>query len=96
MNGDAHRNSTTMKAGYEPGTSGRRAKVSTAGIRFECPELLRRCAVLVDRILHGAEVRELPVEFPTKFELTINLKNARTLGLKVPTPILLRADEVIE
>jgi putative tryptophan/tyrosine transport system substrate-binding protein len=59
-------------------------------------DLLRRGAVLVDRILHGAEVSELPVEFPTKFELIINLKNARTLGLEVPTPILLRADEVIE
>jgi putative ABC transport system substrate-binding protein len=59
-------------------------------------DLVRRAAVLVDRILHGTELRELPVEFPTKFELTINLKTARTLGLELPTSILLRADEVIE
>ena len=59
-------------------------------------DLVRRGAVLVDRILHGTEVSELPVEFPTKFELTVNLKTARMLGLEVPTPILLRANEVID
>ena len=63
---------------------------------FDQVDIWRRAASYVDRILRGEKPGDLPVQFPTKFEMAVNLKTAKALGLAVPPSILLRATEVIE
>jgi putative ABC transport system substrate-binding protein len=66
----------------------------TYGVNFA--ELHRRSAVFIDKILKGSNPAILPVEQPTKFDLVINMKTAKALGIKIPDSIMLRADEIIE
>ena len=62
----------------------------------DLPDMFRRCGVYVGRILGGTKPADLPIEPPSRFELVVNLKTAKALGITIPETILVRADEVIE
>ena len=74
-------------------------EVRDGGLMSFCPDLAEsyhRAAALADRVLRGATPRDLPVEEPSRFTLSINMRTAAALGLNVPGSVLMRADEVIE
>jgi putative ABC transport system substrate-binding protein len=83
-----------LPAVYTDSVSARDGGLLSYGV--DRADIFRRAASYVDRILRGAKPGDLPVQFPTKFEMVVNLKTAKSLGLMVPQSILLRADEVIE
>ena len=82
-----------------PTLHGQQAYVKAGGLMSygaNIPDLFRRAGDYADKILHGTKPADLPVEQPTKFDLVVNLKTAKALGLTIPEAFLLRADEVIE
>jgi putative tryptophan/tyrosine transport system substrate-binding protein len=97
----SHRATIIMAAARNnvPVVSGQTTFARDGGLLSYGPDQIdnvRRAATYVDRVLRGAKPAELPVQFPTKFEMVVNLKTAKALGLTVPQSILLSADEVIE
>ena len=83
-----------MPAVYPFGSHVKQGGLVAYGV--ELNDLFRRAAVYVDRILKGEKPADLPVQAPTKYELVINVKTAKSLGINVPVSLLARADDVIE
>jgi putative ABC transport system substrate-binding protein len=82
-----------------PAVYGEREFVEVGGLMFygaSLAEMYRRSAVYVDRVLKGARPADLPIEQPTKFELIVNQKTARSIGVSLPRSLLLRADQIVE
>ena len=82
-----------------PAIASNRRLVAAGGLltyATDAPDNYRRAATYVDRIFRGAKISELPVQFPTKFNLVINLKAGKAIGLTIPATLIARADEVIE
>jgi putative ABC transport system substrate-binding protein len=81
-----------------PAMAGLREYVDAGGLMAygaSLPDLFRRAGLVVAKILTGAKPADLPIERPTKFELVVNLKTAKALGLTMPQSILVRADEIV-
>ena len=98
-NANRNRISTVALGVKLPTMCGLRDYVEAGGLMSygpNIPDLFRRSAGLVDKILRGTKPADIPVEQPTKFELIVNLRTAKALGLEVPPMLLARADEVIE
>src|SRR5262249_24782491 len=96
-----HRGTITELAAKHrmPGIYAAREFIDAGGLALygvSYPDLYRRAATYVDRIFKGAKPADLPIEQPTRFELVLNLKTAKALGLEMPASVLARADEVIE
>jgi putative tryptophan/tyrosine transport system substrate-binding protein len=99
MNTNRIRINTLALGARLPTMHGFREYVESGGLMSygpNLPALFRRAAEIVDKILHGTKLADIPVEQPTKFDLVINLTTAKALGLEVPPTLLARADEVIE
>ena len=82
-----------------PSTYGSRETVNAGGLMYygaDVADIYRRVATYVDKILKGAKPADLPVEQPTKFELFINLKTAKQIGLTIPNSVLAKTDRVIK
>jgi putative ABC transport system substrate-binding protein len=99
VNNNRIRIHTLSRAARLPTMHGVRDNVEAGGLMSygsNNPDLFRRAADYIDKILHGAKAADHPVEQPTKFDLVVNLTTAKALGFTIPESFLARADEVIE